>query len=171
MDQSAVNGAQVGYKKEFGITNVWIEGLVNGAPYLCCSAIGCWTAPFLNNLFGRKGTIFISCLFAIASSIWQMCTHSTWALFAARFIMGLAIGAKSSTTPAYSAECAPANIRGAIGTQWQMWTAFGIMLGLIVDVAFMNVHTPVWGEYSGWRIILGSTAAPYVHHRSCVCSC
>lgn len=74
--------------------------------------------------------------------------------------MGLAIGAKSSTTPAYAAECAPAGIRGAIGTQWQMWTAFGIMLGLAVDVALMHVYTPTWGENSGWRIILGSTAVP-----------
>ena len=89
-----------------------------------------------------------------------MCTHSRWELFAARFVMGLAIGAKSSTTPAFSAECAPPKVRGALGTQWQMWTAFGIALGLAVDLAFVNIHTPVWGENSGWRIILGSTAAP-----------
>lgn len=142
------------------MTNQWVEGLVNAAPYVCCALIGCWTAPPLNKFFGRKGTIGISCAFAIASGIWQMCAHSTWELFAARFVMGFAIGAKSSTTPAYAAECAPPKIRGAIGTQWQMWTAFGIMLGLVVDVAFMNISTPVWGRFSGWRIILGSTAAP-----------
>lgn len=51
-----------------------------------------------------------------------MCTSSWGELLAARLVMGLAIGAKSSTTPAYAAEIAPAGIRGALGTQWQMWT-------------------------------------------------
>lgn len=38
---------------------------------------------------------------------------------------GLGIGPKSSTVPVYSAECAPAPIRGALVMMWQMWTAFG----------------------------------------------
>lgn len=46
-----------------------------------------------------------------------------------RFMLGLAVGAKSTTTPVYAAECSPANIRGALVMMWQMWTAFGIMLG------------------------------------------
>ena len=32
MDQTAVNGAQQFYFEEFGITNVWQQGLLNGAP-------------------------------------------------------------------------------------------------------------------------------------------
>jgi hypothetical protein len=35
---------------------------------------------------------------------------------------------------------------------WQMWTAFGIMLGNIMGVAFMNV-----GNDLNWRLMLGST--------------
>lgn len=35
---------------------------------------------------------------------------------------------------------------------WQMWTAFGIMLGNIVGVAFLNV-----GHDLNWRLMLGST--------------
>jgi hypothetical protein len=31
--------------------------------------------------------------------------------------------------PVFSAENAPANIRGALVMSWQMWVAFGIMLG------------------------------------------
>lgn len=46
-------------------------------------------------------------------------------LLVARFALGFAVGAKSSTTPVYSAECTPKTIRGALTMMWQMWTAFG----------------------------------------------
>lgn len=117
------------YNEDFDITNEWEKGLINGAPYLCCALIACWLSAPLNKYFGRRGTIWISCFIAVVACIWQGVTFSKWQLFGSRFFMGLAIGAKSSTTPAYAAECAPPKIRGALGTQWQMWTAFG-MLGL-----------------------------------------
>jgi MFS family permease len=71
MDQTAVNGAQLFYFEEFNITDVWIKGLLNGAPYLFSSLIGCWTTGPLNNWFGRRGCIFISCLISFASSFWM----------------------------------------------------------------------------------------------------
>jgi MFS family permease len=46
-------------------------------------------------------------------------------LLVARFMLGFAVGAKSSTTPVYAAESAPKTIRGALTMMWQMWTAFG----------------------------------------------
>ena len=42
MDQAAVNGAQVFYFNEFDIQDEWMQGLLNGAPYLCSALIGCW---------------------------------------------------------------------------------------------------------------------------------
>ncbi|GAB7354559.1 hypothetical protein MBLNU459_g5014t1 [Dothideomycetes sp. NU459] len=159
MDQTAVNGAQLFYFRDFDITNEWEQGLINGAPYLCCVVIGCWTSPILNRYFGRRGTIFISCAVAIASGIWQGATFDKWQLFGARFFMGFAIGAKSSTTPAYAAECAPPKIRGALGTQWQMWTAFGIMLGFVASVAFYPAQADGYPGLN-WRLMLASTAFP-----------
>ena len=54
-------------------------------------------------------------------------------------MLGLGIGAKSATVPIYAAECTPARIRGAFVMMWQMWTAFGIMLGYMSGVAFQSV--------------------------------
>lgn len=79
-------------------------------------------------------------------------------LLIARFALGFAVGAKSSTTPVYAAECAPKTIRGALTMMWQMWTAFGIMLGFVVSVAFQN--TTILGEGSQWRWMLASTSIP-----------
>lgn len=121
MDQTAVNGAQIFYFDEFGITNEWQQGLLNGAPYLCSLLIGCWTNAPLNKFFGRRGTIFISCLISFGSSFWMAAADTWYNLLIARFALGLAVGAKSSTTPVYAAESAPKNIRGALTMMWQMW--------------------------------------------------
>lgn len=103
MDQTAVNGAQQYYFREFGIGDdrPWIQGLLNGAPYLCSCLIGCWTNAPLNRFFGRRGTIFISCFISFASSFWMAAADTWYNLLIARFALGLAVGAKSSTTPVY----------------------------------------------------------------------
>lgn len=129
-----------------------ITGLIVGAPYLCCAILGCWLTEPMNRYFARRGTIFISCFFAAVCSIWEGVANTWVNLFLARFFLGLGIGPKSSTVPIYAAECSPAPIRGALVMMWQMWTAFGIMLGNIMGVAFMSLSDDL-----SWRLMLGST--------------
>lgn len=64
-------------------------------------------------------------------------------MFIARFFLGFGIGPKSATTPIFAAECSPPKLRGALTMQWQMWTAFGIMVGYVADLAFYFVSIPV----------------------------
>ena len=159
MDESVNNGAVSIYTKTLGINNVGskqkvdnIQGLVVSAPYLACAVLGCWITEPLNKVLGRRGTIFVSCFIAAVASIWEGVVQSWPNLFAARFVLGLGIGAKSTTVPVYCAECAPAPIRGALVMQWQVWTAFGIMVGNIMGVAFGGL-----GPDLSWRLMLGST--------------
>ncbi|KAF2160183.1 hypothetical protein M409DRAFT_60104 [Zasmidium cellare ATCC 36951] len=160
MDQTSVNGAQQFYFRTFQIPEeaVWQRGLLNGAPYLCSALIGCWTNAPLNKYFGRRGTIFISCFISFVAGIWMAAADSWYNLLISRFALGFAVGAKSSTTPVYAAESAPKNIRGALTMMWQMWTAFGIMLGFVVSVAFQG--TDFLGADTQWRWMLGSTSIP-----------
>jgi hypothetical protein len=109
-DETVVNGAQIFYKHQFGIADEnisrhnWISGLVNAAPYLCCAVVGCWlTVPF-NSWFGRRGTIFITCIFSATTCLWQGFCSTWWSLFIARFALGFGIGPKSATVPVYAAE-------------------------------------------------------------------
>jgi sugar porter (SP) family MFS transporter len=88
----------------------------------------------------------------LVASIWEGVSNTWVNLFIARFVLGLGIGSKSTTVPVYAAETAPAPIRGALVMMWQMWTAFGIMLGYIVDAALLDVR-----KYLNWRLMLGST--------------
>ncbi|KAL1859684.1 hypothetical protein VTK73DRAFT_7502 [Phialemonium thermophilum] len=165
-DETVNNGAQALYLSELDVAgpNVTrfspsmqenLTGLVVGAPYLCCAIIGCWITEPLNRLLGRRGTIFVSCFVAAVASIWEGVANSWVNLFLARFVLGFGIGPKSSTVPVYAAECTPAPIRGALVMQWQMWTAFGIMIGNIMGVAF-GPSTGLDPDL-GWRLMLGST--------------
>jgi sugar porter (SP) family MFS transporter len=167
MDETVVNGAQTFYKVQFGIggrsqKDAWLVGLTNGAPYLCCALIGCWLTDPLNRRFGRRGTIFISCAISFLACFWQAFTNTWWHMFIARFVLGFGIGPKSATTPIFAAECAPPKLRGALVMQWQMWTAFGIMVGYIADLAFYFV--PDHGIELGlnWRLMMGSAGIPAI---------
>lgn len=157
MDEAVVNGAQIFYYDRFGIPSdgskqrALIQGLVNSAPYLCCT-FSCWLTEPLNRWLGRRGTIFFCCIVTAIASIWEAFTYSWPQLLIARLFLGIGVGPNSATAPVYTAECAPAPIRGALVMQWQVWTAFGIALGDIVAVMFVDLAPNV-----GWRLMIGST--------------
>ncbi|EMR61799.1 putative mfs sugar transporter protein [Eutypa lata UCREL1] len=166
MDETVVNGAQYFYRKQFGIAgevgrDPWLVGVTNAAPYICSAFFGCWVTEPMNKRFGRRGTVFISCLVSAATCFWQAFTNTWWHMFIARFFLGFGIGPKSATTPIFAAECSPPKLRGALVMQWQMWTAFGIMLGYVADLAFYSVPD---GRIVGlnWRLMMGSAMLPAV---------
>lgn len=153
-DESAVNSAQLYYQDAYGIwiyspsgpkeqpwnlaAQPWKVGLVNSAPYLCC-VFSCWLTYPLNKVFGRRWTIFISCLFSAVFALAQSFAMSWEVMTVLRILMGLGIGPKSATIPIYAAEAAPPNIRGQLVMMWQVWTAFGIMCGYLSGIAFHGV--------------------------------
>jgi len=151
MDETVVNGAQLYFQREFGITNNQnIQGLVNSAPYLAAGLIGSFLSIPLNSIGGRRGTICICMIITTGASFWEAFSPSWQQLLGARLLLGIGIGAASATVPVYTAECVPTPIRGGLTMFWQTFTAFGIMIGYIIDVAF--VHIP-----NNWRMMMGST--------------
>ncbi|EIW76935.1 MFS sugar transporter, partial [Coniophora puteana RWD-64-598 SS2] len=166
MDEAVINGAQIIYPAQFGIgdptsqRDSWLVGVVNSAPYLCCAIFSCWLTDPLNKWLGRKKTIFLTCFISFITCIWSALTNTWWHLFIARFFLGIGIGPKSATVPVYAAECSPAPVRGALVMMWQMWTAFGICIGDLLDVAFYFVKDTPGTTGLNWRLMLGSAGIP-----------
>ncbi|KDE07241.1 hypothetical protein MVLG_02462 [Microbotryum lychnidis-dioicae p1A1 Lamole] len=176
MDESVTNGANLFWAPQFGLEtaallpngqvnanagkNQWLLGLTAGAPYLACAVLGCWLTSPLNRFFGRRGAIFITATVSGLACIWSGVTNSWPHLFASRIVLGLGIGAKSATVPVYAAETAPPLIRGALVMQWQVWTAFGIMLGTVSSLIFFRVKDPAHITGLNWRLMLGSAGLP-----------
>ena len=149
---------QAYYFEEFNITDPLLKGLTNGAPYAAAAVLGCWLNAPLNHVIGRRGTIAVGCIIACLTAFWQAAAPNWLVLLFGRFTLGIAVGAKSATTPIYAAECAPKAIRGALVMMWQMFTAFGIMLGFAISLAFQDVD--FLGPNSQWRWMIGITALP-----------
>nr|SIP56010.1 putative Sugar Porter [Yarrowia alimentaria] len=168
MDETVINGANIIFPQQFGIheepgivsQKTWLLGLVNSAPYLCCAVISCWLTDPINKYLGRKWTIFWTCFWSGATCFWSGFVNNWWHLFIARFFLGFGIGPKSATVPVYAAECAPPAIRGAMVMMWQMFTAFGIMMGYVMDLAFYYVKDRGTIVGLNWRLMLGSALIP-----------
>lgn len=69
--------------------------------------------------------------------------------------MGIGMGVKASTVPVYAAENSPAPVRGALVMTWQLWTAFGIFFGTVINLAVYNMRDQ-------WRYMLGAPFIPAV---------
>lgn len=93
---------------------------------------GAFIVDPLNHYLGRRGEIFLTAACLTACPIGSGFAQSWQGLFAARFVMGIGIGAKNATVPIYSAEMAPHRIRGALVMFWQLWVVTGIFLGFCV---------------------------------------
>lgn len=86
---------------------------------------GAFIVDPLNHYLGRRGEIFLTACCLTATPIGSAFAKSWQGLFAARFVMGIGIGAKNATVPIYSAEMAPARTRGALVMFWQLWVVAG----------------------------------------------
>ncbi|KAH8906564.1 hypothetical protein BR93DRAFT_617137 [Coniochaeta sp. PMI_546] len=160
-DQTGSNGANLSFPDVFGIggksdRDTFLVGLINAAPYIGSSFIGCWLSDPINYYFGRRGTIFFAghfCFWPVIGSAFAQ----TWGqLLACRLLMGIGMGAKGSTVPIFAAENSPAAIRGALVMSWQLWTAFGILLGTCANLAVGKTGA------IAWRLQLGSAFIPAV---------
>lgn len=101
-DQTGSNGATIDFPEAYGIggeniRDKMLVGLVNAAPYVGTAFVGCWMSDPINDLVGRRGTIFFSanfCLWPVFAS--AFC--NTWQqLLACRLLLGIGMGTKAST--------------------------------------------------------------------------
>lgn len=160
-DQTGSNGANLSWPQVFGVSgsdfhDTMIVGLVNSAPYIVSALFGCWISDPLNLYIGRRGTIFFSGIFCLFPVFFQGLCQSWEQLFVCRLLLGIGMGAKGSTVPIFAAENSPAAIRGALTMSWQMWTAFGIFLGLSANLALAKI------EHLAWRFQLGAASLPAI---------
>lgn len=107
-------------------------------------------------MLGRRGTIFVAAIFSLLAPIGSAVTQKWGQLVACRILLGIGMGLKEVTVPVFSAENTPANVRGGLVMSWQVWTAFGILMGTSANLAVVNA-----GDIT-WRLQLGSAFIPAV---------
>ncbi|KAK8086853.1 hypothetical protein PG994_001827 [Apiospora phragmitis] len=101
-------------------------------------------------------TIFLSAVICLITPIGGALTQNWEQLLITRLLLGIGMGFKASTVPIYAAENSPAAIRGALVMCWQMWTAFGILLGVCANLIVGRVPN------IAWRLQIGSAFIPAI---------
>lgn len=149
-DQGVISGALPLLKKEFVFT-AQSEGFMTGAvPF--GAIFGAILALVTVDRFGRRPVLTFCAILFAAGSLAAAMAFSVWSLTVARLVIGAAIGASSLVAPMYLAEIAPARIRGAVVSAFQLMITIGILSAFIVDWAF---------SFTGsWRYMLGFSLVP-----------
>ena len=125
-DTGIISGASPLIESDFGLS-VAQTGFITSS-VLIGSCAGALSIGALSDRFGRKKLLILAAILFLLGS--GMCAGSTGFLMmvVARIILGLAVGAASSLTPAYLAELAPKERRGSLSTLFQLMITFGILL-------------------------------------------
>ncbi|GKT46272.1 quinate permease [Colletotrichum spaethianum] len=103
--------------------------LLQAGAFFSCFFIWPFTAKF-----GRRWSIILaSVIFCIGAIVQTINTHSLAAFYVARVVSGVGVGMATVVIPMYSAEMAPKNIRGMLGSMFQFFVTMGVMTSYFVD--------------------------------------
>ncbi|KAF4815819.1 putative polyol transporter 1 [Colletotrichum tropicale] len=142
--QASINAGSV-FASLLGVSNDddpqnakdWKLGAMNAAPYLAAALVGAPLSLPLNYWMGRRGAIAFAAAFIFASSLASAFVHTWYQLLGVRIINGIGMGVKAVSTPILASETAVDHWRGSSVLMWQLWVAFGIMMGSIVNLVLV----------------------------------
>ncbi|KAH8552663.1 general substrate transporter [Umbelopsis sp. PMI_123] len=125
------------FQKHFNITPAESANLNGNVVSLL--QVGCLVGALSANLFGdrfgrRLAVIGYSVIFIVGGAL-QAIGTDIGMLYAGRILAGFGIGANSCLVPIYIAEISPQNLRGKLGTLWQVFIVFGIAISYWINYA------------------------------------
>lgn len=157
-DSAVISGAIGPLTNYFNLSKM-MEGLVVSS-ILIGGTIGVAVAGSISDRFGRKRILSASALIFLISALIQGSSPSVNILIIARIFGGLGIGMASMLSVTYISETAPTNLRGRLGSVYQLANAVGIVSVYFINDAVLSGKTATWGNTIGWRVILFFAAVP-----------
>ncbi|KAL2022954.1 hypothetical protein VTK56DRAFT_4169 [Thermocarpiscus australiensis] len=93
------------------------------------------TAGLAATYVSRRQCLWTACVLCCIANVLMMATENIGALYAGRFLIGLANGYFMTFSQLYIQESSPARYRGLFLTAFQFFTSFGTLIGTIIDWA------------------------------------
>ncbi len=158
LDVGVISGALAFIAREFSASTLEQEWVVSSL--LWGAVAGTLLSGVISRRYGRRNTLLLAAAIFALGSIFSMLAQSAGILIGCRVFLGLAVGMASFTAPLYLSEIAPARIRGALISMYQLMITIGIVLAFLSDTFFSSYfkfHGVVGGH---WRIMLGILVVP-----------
>ncbi|KAK0945139.1 hypothetical protein LTR29_003486 [Friedmanniomyces endolithicus] len=116
--------------------------------------VACFAIWPVTHRFGRKWAIATCAfIFCIGAAIETGNTHSRAAFYVGRVIAGLGLGGSSVVVPMFSSEMTPRQIRGQIGSFYQLMYTLGIFTSYWIDWGVAQNYTK--NDSRMWQIPVG----------------
>lgn len=116
----------------------WVSSFMTLGAACVCIPIG-----FLINMIGRKWTMLFLVLPFVLGWALLIWAQNLGMMYAARFILGISGGAFCVTAPMYTGEIAQKDIRGTLGSFFQLMITIGILfvygVGAGLNVFWMSI--------------------------------
>lgn len=165
-DMAVISGAIPLVKEQFALSSVAEGWFVSSALAGCIIGVAC--SGELSDRFGRKKILILSGVLFMTSAIGCTLAPDFTMLVVFRIIGGIGVGVASNVAPLYISEIAPANIRGALVTCYQLAITFGILLAYLSNAWLLNLsETLTTGSFlsyavagESWRGMFGMETLP-----------
>lgn len=151
--QGVVSGALLLVAKDLHLTRFEQESVVSAT--VAAAVCGALAGGPANQKLGRRPVILVSALLFVAGALLMALSPGFLTLAAGRAVVGLAIGATSTTAPLYIAEASPPELRGTLVSLNVVLITGGQAVAGVVDGLLA-------GRAGGWRWMLGLSAVPAV---------
>ncbi|CAH0479962.1 unnamed protein product [Peronospora belbahrii] len=120
--------------------------------------IGSLTAGHVSTVLGRKKALLVDSFLFIIAGVFMALSVNIYALILGRFLVGFASGTVSVVVPLYLGELAPPNLRGALGTGYQLFMVIGILASDLLAFSYSGESHGF--SDPGWRFLFGFTVIP-----------
>ena len=151
-DTAVINGALPFFSSHFALDGA-MQGWSVSSGLIGC-VIGAIFIGKLSDIFGSRTMLkFLAVLFIITALGTGLAPNFS-VFIIARIIGGIAIGGASVLSPIYISEISPAEIRGKLGSVFQLAIVIGILVAFASDLALL--HTGV----NNWRFMFLSGGVP-----------
>jgi sugar porter (SP) family MFS transporter len=141
-DTGVIAAALLYVRETFHLSTVMQEVLVIAV--LIGSAAGALLGGAIADRVGRCKTLIAGALLFIAGSILAPLSPNVWCLFAARLMLGVAVGFTSVTAPVYVSELSPPQSRGLLIGLYQFALTSGFALADLVGYWFAASQSWRW---------------------------
>ena len=112
--------------------------------------LGTLFSGFCNKYIGRKNSLVLAGFIFTVMSLISACLPSFAILKLARFFLGFAVGQATFLVPLYLAETAPKDIRGKVGTMFQLMITTGTF---VVAVANYIIAQTIESSYTSLSVM------------------